>query len=72
MVDHYNCPKRGYLECIIFVSGGLRSRYPLIRLNGKLIEMMYAMKYFQGLKFEEKKIVKIGGRIGLVLICKIV
>ena len=34
--------------------------------------MMYAMKYFQGLKFEEKKIVKIGGRIRLVSICKIV
>ena len=41
-------------------------------MNGKLIEMMYAIKYFHSLKFEEKKIVKIGGRIGLVSICKIV
>ena len=54
-VDSYNFPKRGKLGSIIFVSGGLRSRYPLIRLNGKLIEMMLAMKYFQGFKFEEEE-----------------
>ena len=28
-VDSYNFPKRGKLGSIIFVSGGLRSRYPL-------------------------------------------
>ena len=31
MVDSYNFPKRGKLGSIIFVSGGLRSRYPLFR-----------------------------------------
>ena len=27
----YNCSKREQLEDIIFVSGGLRSRYPLVK-----------------------------------------
>ena len=30
LADPYDCPKCGQLECVIFVSGGLRSRYPLI------------------------------------------
>ena len=28
--DPIDCPKCGQLGCVIFVSGGLRSRYPLI------------------------------------------
>ena len=27
--DPIDCPKCGQLGCVIFVSGGLRSRYPL-------------------------------------------
>ena len=46
-VDSYNFPKRGKLGSIIFVSGGLRSRYPLF---GKFAtwepfaEMIYLLK----------------------------
>ena len=40
-VDSYNFPKRGKLGSIIFVSGGLRSRYPLFNMetsvSGKLV-----------------------------------
>ena len=33
LADPYDCPKCGQLECVIFVSGGLRSRYPLINIK---------------------------------------
>ena len=33
LADPYDCPKCGQLESVIFVSGGLRSRYPLIKLE---------------------------------------
>ena len=36
LADPYDCPKCGQLECVIFVSGGLRSRYPLMIIEKNL------------------------------------
>ena len=36
LADPYDYPKRGELERIIFVSGGLRSHYPPIKMHSIL------------------------------------